>query len=157
MGASMSTRWWTPTAVAIALAVAAVLLVVFTIAAAGEPSSPAADESGGDPDGRTTDESASGESGPEIADPDEPAGDEPASDDPVPDEPAADEPAGDVPVPDEPGDIAADPADEPDGSARGTLVVHHVGDVNLDPTQMSAPSVADPASVWNGVRDTFAE
>jgi len=64
-------------------------------------------------------------------------------------------------VPDDPAvDARRELAEDESPSAtsdRGTLTVHHVGDVNLDPSQQSAASVADPANPWNGVRDTFAD
>jgi hypothetical protein len=41
-------------------------------------------------------------------------------------------------------------------SQRGRLVVHHVGDVLLDPGQVAALGVSGPEAVWDGVRDTFA-
>lgn len=52
------------------------------------------------------------------------------------------------------GDDVEDPAARP--GERGRLVVHHVGDVLLDPGQVAALAASGPASVWDGVRDTFA-
>jgi hypothetical protein len=82
---------------------------------------------------------------------------------------------GDPPPPDAeaaPGDEGVAPGDEGDGtpddpgvgpevgaapSERDRLVVHHVGDVNLDPGYVPILASGGPTVVWDGVRGTFAE
>jgi hypothetical protein len=85
--------------------------------------------------------------------------------DAAPDRPDRDAPDSGTETPDgadEAADVEAadDDGANDDGAAdaeRGTLVIHHVGDVNLDPSQLSATSVADPGNPWGGVRGTFAD
>lgn len=108
----------------------------------------------------------------------DPAGLDPAGLDPV-DETStteAEDPADPDTAADEPTDEHLDPepsvadhdtADETETShgddevpvdvERGTLVVAHVGDVNLDPAQLSSAARDDPSVVWEGARETFAE
>ncbi len=72
----------------------------------------------------------------------------------------------DVPDPD-PLEEAPDPAPpiaedaEDEGRAaepqRGRLVVHHVGDVSLDPDYHPTLGTLGYDAVWDGIRDTFAE
>ena len=57
-------------------------------------------------------------------------------------------PAGDLPAVDD-GEIAPAP--------RGRLVVHHVGDVNLDPDYHPTLGTLGYDAVWDGIRDTFAQ
>jgi poly-gamma-glutamate capsule biosynthesis protein CapA/YwtB (metallophosphatase superfamily) len=75
-------------------------------------------------------------------------------------EPGAEEPA--------PGDDehVEDPEDEPPSADTGTieeeeerqrLVIHHVGDVNLDPAYVPVLRDVGFAAAWDGARDTFAE
>ena len=45
---------------------------------------------------------------------------------------------------------------EPPGGP-GRLVVHHVGDVNLDPDVVTSLATLGYDAVWDGARDTFAE
>lgn len=49
-----------------------------------------------------------------------------------------------------------DGADGRDGEP-GRLVLHHVGDVNLDPGSVPILAEGDYAGAWDGVRDVFAE
>ena len=116
--------------VAVGLAALAVIILVVAIVAADHLEGLAA-APGGPPDAASS---------PGI--PDATAGPAPG----VPDDPVADAPRE---VPEDETTSAT--------SDRGTLTIHHVGDVNLDPSQQSAASVADPTNAWNGVRDTFAE
>jgi hypothetical protein len=79
---------------------------------------------------------------------------------PTPDANAA--PDDDAPAPGDDGDATAgDPGVGPDEGAaageRGRLVVHHVGDVNLDPSYVPILASGGPTVVWDGVRDTFAD
>jgi hypothetical protein len=79
---------------------------------------------------------------------------------PPPDAGAA--PGDDAPATgDDQGDATADDPVGPDeaaaASARGRLVVHHVGDVNLDPSYVPILASGGPTVVWDGVRDTFAD
>ena len=74
---------------------------------------------------------------------------EPDLDAPEPD-PEALEADSDAPA----SDLAPEPGETP---RRERLVVHHVGDVNLDPRQLPILDSDGPSSVWDGARDTFAE
>jgi hypothetical protein len=73
--------------------------------------------------------------------------------------PTTAEPAGE-PAGAEAPDAAPEPAPQPPAPAadanRGRLVVHHVGDVLLDPGQVAALTSQGPDAVWDGVRTTFA-
>ncbi len=62
-----------------------------------------------------------------------------------------DDPGDDPPPPSEPEEGAA-----PDEPRRERLVIHHVGDVNLDPGYVPVLREAGFAAAWDGVRDTFA-
>jgi hypothetical protein len=134
MNASTSTRWWSPMTVALALAVAAAVVLVLALLAAGSEAIPpvapftAEDEALPDVEGST-----------DGANP---------SDDPD---------ASDTTGSDATDTVEAEGPEQAEPDARRRLVIHHVGDVNLDPSQLSAASVADPANAWEGVRDTFAE
>ena len=57
----------------------------------------------------------------------------------------------------EPAAAAAAAADEATPEPRGRLVVHHVGDVNLDPGYLTTLDTLGYDAVWDGIRDTFAE
>jgi hypothetical protein len=59
------------------------------------------------------------------------------------------------PAPPDEGPDAED-GEEP-GPQRGRLVVHHVGDVNLDPAYLPTLRTLGHEGVWGGIRDTFAE
>ncbi len=67
--------------------------------------------------------------------------------------PAQDEPPAEPTSPEEPPE--PDPTDEPEPT-RQRLVIHHVGDVNLDPSYVPVLRDAGPDAAWDGVRDTFA-
>ena len=64
----------------------------------------------------------------------------------------------DTPASDPPADGAqvADTEPEPEAE-RGRLVVHHVGDVNLDPDVVTSLRTLGYDAVWDGARDTFAD
>jgi hypothetical protein len=127
MNVSTSTRLWTPMTLALALAAAAALILVAAVTVAGS------------------------ERGMSAAPSDPATGNE--NDREATDRPPTDEPAADAPP-----ETSADAGEVASGDdGRGTLVIHHVGDVNLDPSQLSSASVADPTNAWSGVRDTFAE
>lgn len=98
------------------------------------------------------------------------AGDvEVAASDPLPEEEPG--PAPDVDVADDAAPAPVDQAPEPvppDAGAvgdddppaepeRSRLVVHHVGDVNLDPDYLPTLRTLGYDAVWDGIRDTFAE
>jgi hypothetical protein len=66
-----------------------------------------------------------------------------------------------APVPASPDDTSADASATEDGEEAGPprdrLVVHHVGDVNLDPDYLPSLRTLGYEAVWGGIRDTFAE
>ncbi len=53
-------------------------------------------------------------------------------------------------------EVAADEGEAPTAE-RARLVVHHVGDVNLDPDYVPTLRTLGYDAVWDGVRDTFVE
>jgi len=76
------------------------------------------------------------------------------------------EPGGveEAPQPAPPDDTSEDAEDAEDGEhgedpgpPRGRLVVHHVGDVNLDPDYLPTLRTLGYEAVWSGIRDTFTE
>lgn len=70
---------------------------------------------------------------------------------PVDEQPAlAEEAPAEEPPPAEPEEPGAD-------EGRQRLVIHHVGDVNLDPEYVPVLRDAGFAAAWDGARDTFAE
>lgn len=97
-----------------------------------------------------------------LPDPVPQAADEPAPDrgsDPQPEPGAAAGPAGNGGArPDRTADREPPTGAEsgPPG-APGRLVVHHVGDVNLDPDVVTSLRTLGYDAVWDGARDTFAE
>ncbi len=91
---------------------------------------------------------------PEVAT--EPPPSEPADVGDVPDDdPPDDEEVIDEPAPEEEPDPAPEPPAEEPGRQR--LVIHHVGDVNLDPGYVPVLRDAGFAAAWEGARQTFAE
>jgi hypothetical protein len=69
------------------------------------------------------------------------------------------EPIGveEAPVPAPPEDTSTAEDEEEPGPLRDRLVVHHVGDVNLDPDYLPTLRTLGYEAVWGGIRDTFAE
>ena len=91
----------------------------------------------------------------------EPSGE--AADEPAPasrPDPSTGDDAGLDPVeeaaepPDQPPDVDESEAAPPE---RSQLVVHHVGDVSLDPDYLPTLATLGYDAVWDGIRDTFAQ
>ena len=66
-------------------------------------------------------------------------------------------PLDEAPDPAPSDEAAAAAGSQEPGPQRGRLVVHHVGDVNLDPDYLPTLDTLGYGAVWDGVRDTFAE
>ena len=99
----------------------------------------------------------------EVAAPDpvsEPEPGSPTEPEPAPttDDDADLDPIDDVPDTEPPDDASvADDENDATPEPRGRLVVHHVGDVSLDPGYLPTLGTLGYDAVWDGIRDTFAE
>jgi hypothetical protein len=108
-------------------------------------------------DGSPAEDAAPPEEGPVLPDTEDERADEDGvsgqEDETGPEEPDAEAASTEEPAADDPSEEPA-ASDEPE---RQRLVIHHVGDVNLDPTYVPVLRDAGFDAAWDGVRDTFAE